>query len=62
MVLDVVADFQGVVEIDVTHLGDVESLGDDGVEPVGQGEEEEDRFDRYSGQDLVTLGFESSHF
>ena len=62
MVLDVVADFQGVVEIDVAHLGDVESLGDDGVEAVGQCEEEENGLDCDSRQDFVTLGLDSTHF
>ena len=55
MILDVVADFQGVVEVDIAHLRDVESLGDDGVEAVGQCEEEEDGLDCYPRQDLVTL-------
>ncbi len=62
VVLDVVADFQGVVEIDVAHLGDVESLGDDGVETVGQCEEEKHWLDGYPWQDLVTLWLDLTHF
>jgi hypothetical protein len=55
VVLDVVADFEGVVEVDVAHFGDVESLRDDRVKAVRQGKEEEDRLDGDAVPDFSNL-------
>ena len=62
VILNVVANFKRVIQVDIAHFWDVKSFWNDCIKTVGQGKEKENWFNGYSFPNFLTLQLESLHF